>query len=245
MIFNIIFLLVGLGGGYFIYDILLRRNKGLHRLMNAVKKSKPIAMLETDKSVYFRPIEKTVKNIGITSNRELIIIPKASMKPCVNLKGTPIAHGDLYKAVTVPQEMRKFIDERKNNGWSQEDIGNFLKDIEEHDEDGLIEKWSLKENPGDPNPEGVEKFKVFKNLSSVVKDFIYTGVNRVNIHDMVRELTYQRDLEDIGKTDWVKIAVAIVLVLIGIGIAWRFIFSSPGMSQVLGGMAGGASRITP
>ena len=95
-------------------------------------------------------------------------------------------------------------------------------------------------NPQDPdvpiNPIDKQKYDVYVSLPSVVKDFIYTGLNRTSIHAMLRELVFQRELEKMGKRDWVKIAIAIFLILLGIGFAIRFIVGAPEFAKVVGGV---------
>ena len=251
MITNILFLLVGLGVGYFLYDILLRKNKGLYAIISSVKKKRMIAFLETDKSIYVKPIEKLYKNLGVTKQREVIILPKSSVKPCMGL-GIPIAHGDLYKSVTTPQEVRQFVSERKKDGWKDEDIAQFFQEIETIPGNKLKNVYKqMKEgkdldgNEIDVNKIEKMKFDIYNNMDSVVKDFIYTGLNRVSIHDMLREIIYQRELEKMGKRNWIMIAVAIMIIIIAIGLGVRFIFSTPGITNMVTSAISSTPRIAP
>lgn len=248
-IFSIIYLVVGIGSGYIISEVMLRKNKALYTLSNALKKKKFVAFLETDKAIYCRIIQKIYRNLAITKQKEIIILPKSSPKPCVNLGGAMIIHGDLYKSVAVPQELRKFIRARKKEGWKEEDIAQFLEEVETTSPNTLKQLYlKLKEgkkpeampeseagsNPAVPtNSIDKRKYDVYINLPSVVKDFIYTGLNRVSIHAMLRELVYQRELEKMGKHNWLMIAIAIMVILLGVGFAIRFIFSSPGVLEVV------------
>jgi len=243
MLFEILCTCGGLGLGYLLNEILLRRNKKIYPLIDAIKKRKLIAFLETDKAVYFRVIPKTYKNLGITKEKELIILPKSSVKPCVNLGGLLIARGDLYKSACVPQEVRKFISERLSDGWSEEDIAKFFEEIETIPSEQLKARYkALKDSKyypesvesGNPTPVSKvdkQKYDIYVSLPSVVKDFIYTGLNRTSIHAMLRELVFQRELEKMGQRNWVKIAIAIFLVLLGIGFLIRFIGSTPAITS--------------
>jgi amino acid permease len=88
-----------------------------------------------------------------------------------------------------------------------------------------------------------KKYDVFVDMSSVVKDFIYTGINRTTIHAMLRELVYQRELEKFGQRNWMMIAIAIFIILIGLGFAIKWIFSTEGIIQTLTGV--GPARVAP
>jgi len=259
------FLIVGFGGGYIISEVMLRKNKALYLIYTAFKKKKFIAFLETDKSVYCRIIKKMYGNLGITEQKEIVILPKSSPKPCINLGGAMVVHGDLYKSVCVPQEVRTFIDERMGAGWSNEDIAKFLEEIETMPPDQVKKhyfnlKFLQPKPPVDPvvnplDPEQIakekeekinkQKFDIYINLSSVVKDFIYTGINRTTIHALLRELVYQRELEKMGGRNWLAIAIAIMVILIAVGVLIRFIAGTPAIANMLGQLVGGGTRIAP
>ena len=125
-----VFVGVGLVFGYYLKGMLIKRNKNIANFLNALKKKEPLAFLETDTSIYWRPIRHNYQNIGVTDKKEILIMPKNTFKPCMNLGGIPIAHGDLYKGITTTQDLRKFIKERKIAGWNEEDIAVFLQEIE-------------------------------------------------------------------------------------------------------------------
>ena len=279
--------------GYFIDRITFLKNKQLARFVTALKKRKPIIFLETDKGVFWDTIEKFYRNLGVTSGKELVIVPRSSTKPVLNLTGGMIAHGDLYKAVTVPQELRMFIFNQLNAGWSQEDIAHFIEEIEtkppEAIKEYLEELIDGKNHLEKGNPEDIKtlnnpavmldeirkkaeenkpltrldrlalafhshkqatkiepetELKIYINLPSIVKDFIYTGLNRVTIHDMLHELVYQRELEKMGGRNWIAIAIAIVLIIIGIGIGARFILGTPAVANMFSNLVQPA-RIAP
>lgn len=262
--------IAGAGSVFIFNEISKRKNKALFKLIDAIKKKHLIAFLETDKSVYFRPITKTYKNIGITDKKEIIILTKDSPKPCMDLGGIMIAHGDLYRGITIPAEVRKFAQEKLVDGWKSEDIGRFLQEIEQTPAEVLKEYYKkMKKTRVIPGTEKIitekgengkstekviaipasevdmQKYDTFICMPSVVKDFIYTGINRVSIHDMIRELVYQRELEKFGQRNWIVIAVAIFLILIAIGFAIRLISGSPGIMEAISGAIGAPARIAP
>jgi len=91
-----------------------------------------------------------------------------------------------------------------------------------------------------------QKYDVFVGMSSVVKDFVYTGINRVSIHDMIREMVYQRELEKLGAgRKWIEIAIAIFIILIAAVFAIRLLSGLPGIMQTLTGLIPGPDRIAP
>jgi hypothetical protein len=263
-IFTIVYLAGGVGIGWVLSYINIRKNKMIYKLTQAIKKRKPIAFLETDKACHFRVIDKGFQNLVITSEKELIINTKSSPKPCLNLGGVEIIHGDLYKSMTSPQELRLFIDKIKGEGWKDEDIAAFLAKLEivsaDNVEDSMTDDAANKKasilakftrkpkKEGDKpaiDPRVYEKLKeedtklkralcVYKTLPSTVKDFIYTGINRTSLHDMVRELVYQRELERMGKKNWIAIAILVLLCLVGAGLFIRFAFSTEGFTALFG-----------
>jgi len=268
MFMTIIVAILCFGIGYIVNLISMKfKNPAINELINSIKKGKPIVFLETDKGIYFTSIEKIYKNLAVTPRREVIIIPKSTLKPCLNLRGVPIAHGDLYKSVTTPQELRLTIKKLTGENWSQEEIAQFFDEISKIPPERLKSIYKLKKEAGKlsklpisklitedekgnkipiselhaealrmkQNKDDKDKLKydIYVNLPSTVKDYIYTGLNRVSIHDMIREMVYQRELENIGKRDWIKIAIAILIILVGIGMAVKFIFGTGGITSFL------------
>lgn len=256
---NVIYFVVGVGGCFLFTEIWARRRKHLHKVIKALKKKQFVALLETDKAIYFRVIKKVYRNLAITEQKEIIVLPKSSPKPCINIGGGMLVHADLYKSVAVPQEIRQFIHDRKKEGWKEEDIAEFLEEVETTPPSMLKKRFfdlkfpKLKKKektevpkPSNPNLDidkiDKRKFDVYINLPSVVKDFIYTGLNRVSIHAMLREIVYQRELEKIGKRNWLAIAIAIMIILLGVGFGIRFILGTPGVMESI---TKGVSRIAP
>ncbi|RKZ28640.1 hypothetical protein DRQ26_00705 [bacterium] len=272
MIFNLIYLIVGVGIGYVLTEYVIdKKTKSVRMFLKCIKKKIPIAFLETDKATYFRPIEKIYKSLGIYregNSKQVVIFPKSSLKPCLNLGGVPIVHGDLYKSAAVPTEVVRFINERLNAGWKDEDIAQFFQEIESIPSNKLKEiyknlkdMFALSKSKNKKDLQEIkqkiigkgeeiqpvskidaEKYDVYMGMSSVVKDFIYTGLNRVSIHDMLRELVYQRELERLGKKNWILIAITIFIILIAVAMFLRFIFSTPALSHFI--LGSGTAKTT-
>jgi len=224
-----------LGGilGYVFYDFSLRKKKALYTIITAVRKKQPLAFLETDKAVFVDRIVKVYKGLAITPRKDILILTRNSPKPAIGL-GIQIFHGDAYKGVAVPQEVRKIIQEllsgKYGTKWKPEDIAQFFEEIEKNPAEWLEEFYKyMKENEtkivktekGEEEIPASEidkkKYDIFIGMPSVVKDFIYTGLNRTMIKAMLREMVYQRELEKIKTWNWLYIAIAILIILIGLG----------------------------
>jgi len=260
-IINLAYLVAGLGLSYILYEISLRKNRALYSLIKNVKKKKQIPIfLETDKASYLKFVDRVFKNIGVTTEKELVVIPKSSAKPCLNLGGIVIAHGDVYKSVTVPTDLIKFVKELKDGKfgekWSNEEIAKFFQEIEHVNAEKLKDylkqfdgKKKIKKINEDGEKVGInvspmmsQKFKIYMAMPSVVKDFIYTGINRVSLHDMLREMVYQRELEKMGSRNWIMYAIAILIVLLGV----YFLLKSPAITQTLVSVVSKSpSRVAP
>jgi len=256
MLLEIGTLLGGLGFGYVASEFKTR--KIIRLIKHASKKGKDIVFLATRDAMYVRIIEKAVKNLAITNAREVVILTPNSMKYCPEL-GIKIGFGDLYKSITTPRELLTTIRELKLNGWKESEIAKFFEEVEREDDAALKETYKLwkkwrgililnRKGEIEVRKDNVaaKKYDVFIALDSVVKDFLRTGLNRVTIHDMVRELVFQRELEKIGQRDWLKIALAFFIALVAIGIVVKWIFGGGGVSAAIAQhIAGGASRIAP
>lgn len=68
----------------------------------------------------------------------------------------------------------------------------------------------------------LSKLDVYLALPSDVRNYLVTGLNRVTIKSMLDNLTAQKDLEKVGKTDWVMIATAAVMACLGLAILIKF-----------------------
>ena len=224
MLVNIAFCVVGALFGYIAYDMKLRKRKGLQYLVSAVLKNRPIVFLETKTTTYIQPIIKTFHNIGITENKELVIIPPATLKVCPTLR-VQIGHGDLYRSILVPSEVPKFRDMlAKEQGWSNDEIADFFENImtiPKSDLKATLDKEELKNTLGVAVKDSKKKdtkYDVYKLVPSTVQDFIYSGLNRVSIFDMLKNLVDQRELEKLGQKNWFAIAMAIFILLMGLGV---------------------------
>ena len=287
IIIKIVFLVVGIGVGYILYSILLMRNKGLALMTKAVKSKSPIIFLETPTGVYLRRVVKTFQNIAITNNKEIVIMTGSSLKNCFEL-AIPVSHGDLYRSITIPQELRITIQQLKDKGWTEKQIGEFLEDVAVLSEEQLQHKYEVLQNPeyydqlierakatkkqiedklkeekdekklgemkqaiseidnliedAKIKKENIktldfkkEQYKVYLGLPSVVKDFIYTGLNRVSIFSMLKNLVDQRELEKMGQRNWIMLAMAFLIICIAIGIGFKMF--AGGMPEFTQGLA--------
>lgn len=246
LLFRILFLVVGLIAGYLFCTLGITRNKELNKLIKAVQKRQMFAILETDTASYFRPIIAMYKNLAITPEKEVIIIPKGATKPIMNLNGVQVIHADLYKGIGMSKDMRAFIVRKEADGWKPEDVAKFFQEIEETPADILKKYYKDVDEKGEipvgtVSEDGVEKkvtipandvekskYKTFLALPSLVRDFVYSGINRVSIAAMIREMVYQRELDKVGQKNWIAIGITIFLILLGIGIAARWILTSSG-----------------
>ena len=62
----------------------------------------------------------------------------------------------------------------------------------------------------------------FKSMSSVVKNFIQTGVNRVSLHSMMEAQTAIDNFKKAGQKDWYSILIGIGILALMIGLAFSF-----------------------
>jgi len=257
MLFTVLGAAVGLIGGFYLKELQLKRNKALSQLLTAMKKKdRWIGFLESDKTTYFRTVIKFYKNLAITPEREIIIFPEASVKPCPDLGGVMVFHGDLYKSIATTRDLRMFFFELKRMGWSDNEIAHFLRELEIKNPDKILEnlvneiqairkkrseleeKLAKFENASDEEKKQLaeeieetrnelealmnrekklnQKIDVFLGLPSTVKNFVYTGLNRVLIHNIIHELVYQRELEKLKEKDWLKLGAAIFLIAIAL-----------------------------
>lgn len=248
------FVLLGAGFFWLYEQFQIRRNKAFFALQQAVKKKQAYGFLETSTGSYFRTLTKIRNNIGITPQKEVIILPEGSLKPVMNMGGQ-IFHADLYKSIATNQEFRKFLEERTNDKWTEEDVAKFLQEVEQTPANILSEFFKkLKTDPYYPNTNPVDqakitkvdrqKFQIFKSLSSEVKNFIYTGINRTSIHSMLKELVYQRELENVGKRNWIAIAIAAFIIVMIIVFALNTLGGSGGgVANLVGGIL--PNRVNP
>ena len=245
---NTAFLLAGLGAGYIFCYFYLTRKKGVRTIIEAVRKKQPLAILETQTHEYITPIVKVFRNLAITKDKDIIILPAGTLKPCVDL-GIQVAHADMYKAIAVPQELRLFINQLLNSGWTSDEIAEFFSEIMKIPKEELKERYieqieDMKANGKSDeeikNSRPFQKLNLFINLPSTIRDFLYTGVNQVTLHSMIRELVFQRELERIKKRNWIYIAIAVFILVLAIAIGLRFVLTTPGL---LPGTAGGGGGV--
>ena len=245
------YMIAGVLLGYVYANIFFFSNKGAAQFVDALKKKKMIIFSETDKAEWFRVVDKVYKNLAVTTDKDMIILPENAIKPCMNLGGVQMAHADLYKSIASSSDVRKWmLSIKEQYGWTENDIAVIIQEIQEFPPEKVTEylaklvsgKATKKEevitevddpeNPGQkkrvkqmieqslaPAGKDKEKYAVYIALPSTVKNWVYTGLNRISIHDMLRELVYQRDLEKKGVPPWIMIGIAVFLVILALGFA--------------------------
>lgn len=228
MLWEIIFTIVGFGAGHIFHGMMLSKNRGLAQIIQAAKKKNMLVFLESKNSMVVRQVVKKFQSIGITSEKEIVILPESSLKVCTNL-GMRVAFGDWHRAVTVPSELVKFRAEWKDKGLSDEELGWLVSEI--HDKSGSALKKSLEDKKLELNTTldsgkgGTEEktenktlYNVYEGLSFAVKDFIFTGMNQTTIVAEHRNLVAQRELEKMGKSNLWTWGIVIFLIIVGLGL---------------------------
>ena len=259
MLWEIIYGVVGLGIGFVINGMMLSKNKGLAQIIQAAKKKNMLVFLESKNSLVVRQVVKKFQSIGITSEKEIVILPESSLKYCTNL-GMRVAFGDWHRAVTVPTELIQFKEDWKDKGLSDEELGWLISEI--HDKSGsdleeslsakkLELKKTLSNNKGGTKEktENETLYDVYKGLSFAVKDFIFTGMNQTTIVAEHRNLVAQRELENMGKSNLWTWGIVIFLIIVALGLFGPDVIRSLGAagpppaaslpSNPLGGVLGG------
>lgn len=139
MIGGIIAFFVGTVLGMVLIMITIRRNRLLFTFMQAQKRKQGVAFLEDESKIMVQRVVDNFQNLSVTESGQIVIITPGSVKP---VAGTMIqtVHGDLYKSVTTPFALRRFIWNRTREGWSADDIADFLEEIEKASSDEAIKE---------------------------------------------------------------------------------------------------------
>lgn len=86
----------------------------------------------------------------------------------------------------------------------------------------------------------------FKSMSSVVKNFIQTGVNRVSLHSMMEAQTAIDNFKKAGQRDWYQILLGIGILALMVGLAFSFAGPFiPDMISAATASSSGVSAIIP
>lgn len=249
MLWEIIYAVVGIGAGFMGRGVMLSRNPGLSQIIQAVKRKNTLIFLESNNSLVVRQVVKKFQSIGITAEKEIVILPESSLKVCSNL-GMRVAFGDWHRAVAVPTELAKLSAEWERMGLSKEELAWLVSEIHNKSGEKLKEsldakKLELKTLVDDGKGGTKEKtedktlYDVYKNLSFAVKDFVYTGMNQTTIVAEHRNLVAQRELEKIGKSNLWTWGIVIFLILVALGLF------GPDVIRALGAAAPSATPSLP
>lgn len=107
--------------------------------IKSLRKRQMIIFLESEGRGVFRTIVTAYQNIGVTNNRELVILPEGSVKPCLNLNASQIMHGDLYRSLAVPTEFLTVLHNLRDNGLNDKEITDIFYKIMNFNEKQLKE----------------------------------------------------------------------------------------------------------
>lgn len=237
MFWEIVFLIVGLVMGVLILMYRDKKNKGIGLIKGAIKNKEALIFLESGDATFLTRLIGRYHNLGITEQKELVILSPNSLKHCSAL-GIFIGHGDLYKSVIVPKEVMNYKNELKSKyGLSDEDIGEFLKAVETMNKDDL-KKNNILNGKIEPIKEGETPketlYNLYVTMPSIVSNFVNTGLNRALIFSMLRNLVAQRELERMNQKNWKWLIYLGILILLG-GLAFQF--AAPMIAALKGGAA--------
>ena len=240
--------IVSLVGGWYLREFTLKRNLGLKHTIDAVKNKDMIVYLEEANTIRMHRIIKRFKLLGVTESKQLVIIPDSAMKHCSTL-GVRVGFGDQHRNIAVPVDLIHAREMLKNYGFSEDEIAWFFKEI--HDkktgeplkklfEDKKKELYQIIGKDTKTKEDIVKKsevnlYDVYTTLSFAVKDFILSGINQTTIVAEMRNIIAQKELEKLGGTNWIKIAIAVAIVLVVI-----FMFGGDFIKAIMPA-AGGAS----
>lgn len=207
--------------------------KGLKMIKEARKKGKKIFICETKNAFWVSQEKESFQNLSITEDKSIIVVAPNSVKPVYGLGGVMLGVADLYRACTIPQELRQTIVFLKLIGLDDKDISEYLSII--HGKKTSIEGNTAEEKAENflkqkideliKNSEGKkkeilqmikEKPEIYLATPSTIVEFLQTGLNRVTFKMQVKQIIDEKLLEKIGRRDWLSIAIAVFIILIGI-----------------------------
>lgn len=217
---------------YMFFEMVQYKKMGLSKLKDAIRKKRPILLLESPTNYYIRVPNKSVRNFAFTSEKEIVYMPAGTLKSCANLGNAQIGHGDLYASGLIPTDIKKFIDGEKAKGKTADEIAKNLDDImterEEIPDEYKSKRYRNKE---------AGTFTYFRGISfENILNFLNTGINVDRIHSLITTLVKQRKIESLfGGRNWFGIAMAIGVVVIMVAVA-MVMLSNAGVFEGLGGM---------
>jgi len=230
--------------------------KGFKMIKEARKKGKKVFLCETKNAFWVKQEKESYQNLSLTPEREIIIVSPNSVKPCYGLGGTMLGVADLYRACSIPQELRQTIVFLKLIGLKDKDIKEYLtkihgiknqnngdvksavEDAEEFLEEKIDELIDEAEEKGNKDRKKMlelikENKEFYLTTPSTIVEFLQTGINRVTLKQQIRQIIDEKLLERLGKPDWFGIGLAIFLILIGLWFFFGGGFS--GLMNVFGG----------
>jgi len=132
---DMVFLIGGFAGGFLInyFFNLYQERRGVFYGIGEIKKAKKgrkkVFLLETENAFWIGSERASFQNISITKGRNLVLVGPNSIKPAYGLGGVLLGVGDLYRATTIPRELRQTIVFLKVIGFSDKEITEYLSKI--------------------------------------------------------------------------------------------------------------------
>ena len=133
-IFDIILIVVGLAVGYIVNLLMVWISErgaffGFKEIKNAKKGKKKVFLLETENAFWVGGEKASHYNISVTKGRNLVFVAPNSVKPVYGFGGVLLGVGDLYRASTIPRELRQTIVFLKIIGFSDREVKTYLSKI--------------------------------------------------------------------------------------------------------------------
>jgi len=217
---------------FFLMKYIQAGRMGMRTIMSAKKKGQPVLFLETPNSYLMRTVTAQEDNLIFTKERDIIPITPGTQKPCAQLGGVSIVHGDFYGAMTYPTDLYHYIEHLKREGKDADEIAEIIDKIANADA-STIDKELI---PVELKSDSI-KYSFFKPVSfDSIRNFLNTGFNRTlqkrQMQLLLREDNILKKLFGGGR-NWIQIAIAIVIIAIGIGIFLQFASSSGFLDAII------------
>lgn len=230
---------------YLFFNLMQFRKFGLLLLLKAIKKRKPILLLESPTNYFIEVPENQMENLMFTKKKDIIITPAGTVKNCPTLGNAQIGHADLYLSCAIPMDLLKFIEEKKKDGWDENKIAEELDRIVTSEKEG--KKKAIPEQYATKNK---QEWRVYKTYSvDNIKNFLNTGINRTLLKRQILTLIEQNKLSQMfGGRNWMAIVIPLAIIIIVIAVVLMMLSGSgfiPSVSEMVTPVASGAGRIAP